>query len=271
MGNRTLSNGGVTLIASLFLTVSAAVAEQPGLQEVCGDFSTWYETHTTSDEPAEEYRAELIARGFAPAEVEHRLAVIFESANSCPSAAGATFDRIYREPTPRFPTAPNALLAETVEGMNPGRALDVAMGQGRNAVFLARNGWDVTGFDVSAEGLSIARASATTAGVTIHAVQQSWQEFDLGKEQWDLIVLSYAWVQIDDPAYVQLLCDALRPGGYIVFEHLLAESRADIGMPAPQQLLRIFDGLRILRYEEVDQVSDWNIEKSPVVRFVARK
>jgi SAM-dependent methyltransferase len=261
----------VFLIASLFLTAPATAAAQPGLQEVCGDFHAWYETHASSEVPAAGYRAELIARGLALEEVERRLAILVESASACPAAAGAAFDRIYRNPTPRFNTAPNELLAETVKDMKPGRALDVAMGQGRNTLFLAKQGWDVTGFDVSAEGLSIARAAAETARVKIHAVQQGWQEFDLGKEQWDLIVLTYAWVPIDDPAFVQRLCGALRPGGYVVFEHLLRESRTGLGMPASQQLLRIFDGLRILRYEEVEQASDWNNEESPMVRFVARK
>ena len=50
------------------------------------------------------------------------------------------------------------------------RALDVGMGQGRNALALARLGWEVTGFDVSAVGLAQARAAATAQGVTINAV-----------------------------------------------------------------------------------------------------
>jgi hypothetical protein len=78
-------------------------------------------------------------------------------------------------------------------------------------------------------------------------------------------------VPIDDPAFVRRLCDSLRPGGHIVFEHLLRGSRAGLGIPESQQLLRTFDRLRILRYEEVEQASDWNNEKSPVVRLVARK
>ncbi len=54
--------------------------------------------------------------------------------------------------------------ANTVEGRNPGRALDIGMGQGRNAVYLATQGWDVTGFDPSSEGVRIARSNAEKAG-----------------------------------------------------------------------------------------------------------
>ncbi len=42
-------------------------------------------------------------------------------------------------------------------------------------------------------------------------------------------------------------------------------------MPASRQLLRLFDGLQVLRYEEVEEINDWNNKKSPVVRFVARR
>ena len=55
----------------------------------------------------------------------------------------------------------------TVEERKPGRALDVGMGEGRNAVFLALKGWDVTGFEISDEGVAIAQRNARAAGVNI--------------------------------------------------------------------------------------------------------
>ena len=69
------------------------------------------------------------------------------------------YDKVYSG-VPEFKTEPNRLLMETVDGRKPGRALDVGMGQGRNALALARLGWDVTGFDVSAVGLAEASAAA---------------------------------------------------------------------------------------------------------------
>ncbi len=248
-----------------------APAAQPALDEICNDFHDWYKARSAADASPAAYRAELATRGVANTEIERRLVLMRESAHACPAAAGAAFDNIYSKAEPRFNTAPNALLVETVEGLKPGRALDVAMGQGRNAIYLAKEGWDVTGFDVSAEGLAIARAAADAAHVSIQAVEQGWQGFNLGKQRWDLIVLSYAWVPIDDPAYVRRLRDSLRPGGHLVFEHFVDDGRAGIGVPASRQLLRLFDGLQVLRYEEVEEINDWNNKKSPVVRFVARK
>jgi ubiquinone/menaquinone biosynthesis C-methylase UbiE len=52
-----------------------------------------------------------------------------------------------------FNLQPNQLLSETIEGIQPGSALDVAMGEGRNAIFLAQKGWKVTGFDIANEAL----------------------------------------------------------------------------------------------------------------------
>ncbi len=63
------------------------------------------------------------------------------------------FNNIYSN-APGFSTNANALLVSAVTGRKPGRALDVGMGQGRNAVFLAVEGWNVTGFDISDVGLA---------------------------------------------------------------------------------------------------------------------
>src|SRR5258707_11019010 len=63
----------------------------------------------------------------------------------------------------------NKFLAETVKGRAPGKALDIGMGQGRNSLFLAALGWDVTGFDISAVGVKQAQAEAQKRGRKINA------------------------------------------------------------------------------------------------------
>ena len=70
------------------------------------------------------------------------------------------FNNVYASSTPGLVIHPNELLVSTIEGRKSGRALDVGMGQGRNAVFFALKGWDVTGFDVSDEGITVARKNA---------------------------------------------------------------------------------------------------------------
>ena len=83
-----------------------------------------------------------------------------------PDAYRAMFNNIYRTDNPVFSTQPNALLVATIEQRKPGRALDIGIGQGRNSVFLALKGLDVTGFDASDEGIATAQRNATPAGVT---------------------------------------------------------------------------------------------------------
>jgi cyclopropane fatty-acyl-phospholipid synthase-like methyltransferase len=72
-----------------------------------------------------------------------------------------------------------------VEGRKPGKALDVAMGQGRNSHYLATHGWDVTGYDISEGGLTQARQLAEKAGLKIRTVTASHEEFYYGTAQWD--------------------------------------------------------------------------------------
>ena len=57
--------------------------------------------------------------------------------------------------------APNAFLVKFAKTLKPGRALDVGMGQGRNTIYLAQQGWQVTGFDLSDAGVKLARERAT--------------------------------------------------------------------------------------------------------------
>jgi SAM-dependent methyltransferase len=184
----------------------------------------------------------------------------------------AFFDRTYSAPAPRFNSKPNALLVETVRGLKPGRALDVDMGQGRNAVYLATQGWDATGFDYAAEGVAAAGRAAEAAKVPLQALVRRNEDFDFGREQWDLILLCYAWLPL--AAYAQRLVDALKPGGLLVIEALMDESGSDRAapwLPKPDELPKTFTALRILRYEDTRAQADWSWRPERIARLVARK
>src|SRR5204862_2066070 len=85
----------------------------------------------------------------------------------------------------------NKFLAQTVKGKKPGTALDIGMGQGRNSLFLAALGWDVTGFDISEVGVKQAQAEAQKRGLKLNAVVGDVDKFDYGKERWDLVLGMY--------------------------------------------------------------------------------
>jgi len=116
-----------------------------------------------------------------------------------------------------FNKDPNALLVQTVSNLPSGKELDIAMGEGRNAVWLATKGWPVTGFDISDEALQQAEERARKAGVTIKAIKAASVTFDYGHERWDLIVMSCAFTPVPDAGYIARLRDSLKPGGLLVF------------------------------------------------------
>jgi 2-polyprenyl-3-methyl-5-hydroxy-6-metoxy-1,4-benzoquinol methylase len=76
----------------------------------------------------------------------------------------------YRQPG-GFNHEPNRFLMNSVRGRAPGMALDLGMGQGRNALYLATKGWKVTGVDISDEGVRLAREAATKQKLAVDAIE----------------------------------------------------------------------------------------------------
>ena len=188
-------------------------------------------------------------------------------------AEAERWDRVYTSEPELYTTSPNALLIEVEGRLTPGRALDLGVGQGRNALYLASRGWDVTGVDVSAEGVRLTEAAR--GGVRV--VRQAVEEFVMGEAQWDLIVGMYVHgVLLRTAAKITA---ALRPGGLLVVEGFhrdvmsLGVSGLTGGLLGYQTnaLLRHFPLLRIERYEDCVAMADWRRIQAPIVRMVARK
>src|SRR5262249_53675333 len=149
----------------------------------------------------------------------------------------------------RFNPEPNALLADAVKDVKPGKALDVGMGQGRNAVYLAIKGWDVTGMDPAEVGLAIARQSALEAKVRSTPVLQTAEEFDWGEKKWDLIAVIY----MNPRGLEKQIRASLRPGGLLVVEgfHKDATKGRKIGAGvvfATDELKNLFPEYEVVRY-----------------------
>lgn len=98
-----------------------------------------------------------------------------------------------------------------VKGRTAGTALDVGMGQGRNALYLAQQGWTVTGFDPAEKAVAVAQAQAKALGVTLETRIEGDETFDFGQNRWDLVVLSY--VSLRD--LVPKIVASLKPGGLV--------------------------------------------------------
>jgi SAM-dependent methyltransferase len=185
-----------------------------------------------------------------------------------PGAQSATWNQIFAHDT-GFEHAPNKLLVDSVRGGTPGAALDVAMGQGRNALALAALGWHVTGVDISEEGVHQARAAAAARGLGIDTVITDLATYDYGVAKYDLVAMIYAYPALDRLADVQR---AVKPGGLFVYEFFAKGPHGDLDAPEPGKLARQFaDGWDVLRDDVVDDVPDWRDDRATIERFVARK
>jgi SAM-dependent methyltransferase len=190
------------------------------------------------------------------------------------------WDSIYLNAEGKVPVNPSSLVLESTASLRPGAALDVGMGNGRNAIYLARKGWKVTGIDLSATAVKQAQQEAAKLKVDFDARAADVEKMNLGRERYDLIVCMY--VHMVAVRNAKKFIDALRPGGLLIVEGHHAESQAlDLrpvsgGLPGylDNQLLRTYDKLRIVRYEDRTMPAEWSNGpegKAPIIRLVARK
>ena len=89
--------------------------------------------------------------------------------------------------------APTQLVIETAQRLHPGTALDLACGTGRNALWLAKQGWRVTAVDGAAAAIETLRARAEEQGVSVDATVADLQRggYHIEESSWDLIVIAY--------------------------------------------------------------------------------
>jgi SAM-dependent methyltransferase len=172
-----------------------------------------------------------------------------------------------------FNHKPNQTLVDAVKGRKPGTALDIAMGQGRNAIFLAAAGWKVTGVDIADQGIAMAKDEAAKLKVKLDTVQSDIDKYDLGKDKWDLVTMIYAG---DDIKLVERIKPAVKKGGLFVTEYFANDSeiaKSGAGGWDDKALAAAFkDGWKILRDDHVDDNADWASQrKTKLVRFVAQK
>jgi SAM-dependent methyltransferase len=149
-------------------------------------------------------------------------------------------------------THPSALLEQWIDHIPPGRALDVACGAGRNALFLAAHGFAVDAVDISGEALAVARGSAQRAGLRVNWIEHDLDEpLPLAAGYALILVVRY----INRPL-IRDLYGLLAPGGFLVCEqHLVSETEV-AGPVDPAfrvqsgELKQLAQGLRIHHFEE---------------------
>jgi len=176
----------------------------------------------------------------------------------------ASWDRRYAGSELVWTAEPNRFLVAETETLAPGRALDLACGEGRNAVWLAEHGWQAVGVDFSEVGLQKARELATSRGVNVEWVAANLLHYRPDPDAFDLVLVFYLQVPAADRrAILQAAVEAVAAGGtFLLVAH--DSSNLEHGYGGPQDPARLYTahdvvtdiegrGLLIERAERVER------------------
>jgi SAM-dependent methyltransferase len=174
------------------------------------------------------------------------------------------WDRRYAEREFAWTREPNRFLVAEIEPLAPGRALDLACGEGRNAVWLAERGWRVTGVDFSAVALGRARDLAEIRGVRAEWIGADLLGYQPEPSTFDLVTVLYLQVPPDERgAILRAAAAAVAPAGtLLVIAH--DSTNLDEGHGGPKNPAVLYTardiaadlagaGLQIERAERVDR------------------
>lgn len=148
---------------------------------------------------------------------------------------------------------PSEFLMEIIDLLPRGRALDIAMGSGRNAIYLAKMGFSVEGVDISPEAIEEALACARNQGVSIKARVADLETMPHFEEGAYDLVICFNYLQRSLMPHIK---GWLKSGGMLVYETFIVD-QAQFGRPRNpahllrhNELLRVFRDFRVLRYRE---------------------
>ncbi|MBI4378326.1 MAG: methyltransferase domain-containing protein [Nitrospinae bacterium] len=180
------------------------------------------------------------------------------------------WDKKYQTESYIFGKEPVEFLMEHIDILPRGKALDIAMGEGRNAVFLAKNGFDVDGVDISEVAIKKALMLAQEKEVKIHAFVADLETYTMPRNTYDVIACFY-YLQRD---LIPKMKEGLKRGGVIIYETYTIENmeRGFQGpknkdyLLKPNELLNFFRDFKVIYYREV-VVNN----KSAVASLIAQK
>jgi len=144
------------------------------------------------------------------------------------------WDERYSAPDRKPLGDPNALVVKELADARPGRALELAAGEGRHALWLASRGWQVIAVDFSEVALRVARTRARTSGHHVNLVAADVHTFPLPRARFDLVLATFFHPRPSErPALYPRLTEALAPGGTLL---LVSYDKANLaeGNKGPQ-------------------------------------
>jgi SAM-dependent methyltransferase len=178
------------------------------------------------------------------------------------------WNQIFRRTNYVFGREPNRSLRDHIQALPRGKVLVFPMEEGRNAVFLAKRGFDVVGIDFSDVALQKARRMAREEKVKLAAVNADLNEYDFEPDTYDAIV----GIDLFRPRLIQQIKKGLKRGGVVLYEVVTTDQvkqesrniRRDF-LVSPGQLKKSFSDFEILSYHEGSD------GKKAIATIVARK
>ncbi len=182
-----------------------------------------------------------------------------------------------------YGTEPNNFFREKLNQLIPGKILLPAEGEGRNAVFAAKQGWQVTAFDNSIEGQKKALQLADKEDISITYLIDSYDSANFPAEYFDCIALIYTHMPSDKrTVYHQKLASFLKPGGYLILEGFSKNQLQynsggpkDYGMLfSDEELKSDFSEFNIIQAEETEielKEGTYHDGKASVIRLFASR
>ena len=189
------------------------------------------------------------------------------------------WDRRYRGTELVWTAQPNRFVVQELHGLLPGRALDLGSGEGRNAVWLAEAGWQVTAVDFSPVALDKARRLAQAHGVTVDWILEDLRDYQPAPGASDLVLVAYLHLlPVERAAVLAGAAAALAPHGtLLVIGHDQANLTHGVGGPqdpavlyTPEAIVAELDGLTVHRAERVRRPVDTAPEPGVAVDTLVR-
>ena len=170
-----------------------------------------------------------------------------------------------------FPGAPASFLKENAHLLPWGKALDLAMGTGRNAIYLARKGYKVDDIDISEVAVEKVQQYAQKESLSINAIQKDLTQFQIAENTYEVILNFYFLERL----LITQIKKGLKQGGMLIFETYTFE-QPRYGRPhnpayllTPNELLQSFADLSIIFYHE--RVDTKEGESKAIASLLAQK
>jgi SAM-dependent methyltransferase len=169
------------------------------------------------------------------------------------------------------PETPSPLLQNAIGSLSQGRALDIATGTGRNALFLAEQGYEVDAIDISDEALGIARERAVERSLSVNWIQADIDDYGFPERVYDVVMVNFYTL----PHRLPDVKEALAADGILLYEHhLRSADPVERGPSSDRYRFRSNDllhsclDLTVLHYEEKTRVEDGR--EAAIVSLIGR-